>query len=329
MNGEPVDRPPVSLWKHFPNEDQSAKDLAEATLRWQAMLDLDFIKLMPPGDYATIDWGAASEYQGASGGTRQTIRYPVQSAVDWDHIRPLDVSTGFNAEVIETCGLVRRALGPDIAILQTIFSPLTIANKLSGGLVLTHLREQPERVHAALRVITDVTVQLTRQSLKAGADGVFFASQCATSDLTTRAEYAEFGTGYDLPVIAAAREGGSEFTLVHVHGPNTYFDVLAGYGGDALNWHDRRTGPSITEVLRRYPDQAPVAGIDEHAISTMTAEEVRAQVADARNPAGDRRLMIAPGCVILIETPEENLRAAVQAAKETNSGQDDQVLGGP
>ena len=319
LRGDDLDHPPISLWRHFPEEDQSAQDLAASTLRWQAMLDLDFIKLMPPGDYATIDWGATSEFRGAPGGTRETTHYPIQSPEDWLNIKPVSASKGFNAHVVDACRLVREGVGPDVPVLQTIFSPLTIGNKLSNGLVIDHVRSHPENVHQALDAIRDVTVALTKASLEAGADGVFFASQCATSELVSREEYDEFGVAYDAPVLAAAGEAGSIFTLIHIHGENTFFDVMAGYDGHALNWHDRRVGPPISEVLQEYSERAAVAGIDEKAIATMTAEQVAEQVRDARAQAGDRRLLIGPGCVALVATPEENLRAAVAAARQSSS----------
>jgi uroporphyrinogen decarboxylase len=316
LAGGEVDRTPVSLWRHFPNEDQSAEALADSTLAWQESLNLDFIKLMPPGDYATIDWGARSEYRGAAGGTRETVVYPIQSPEDWRHIVPVDADAGFNGEVIRACRLVRQALGDDIPILQTIFSPLTVANKLSDGLVLEHLRSHPDRVHEALGVIQDVTLEVTRQSLERGADGVFFASQCATSEMVTEDEYQEFGVRYDLPVIEAIRGAGSRFTMIHIHGDNTYFDILAGYEGHALNWHDRRVGPSIADVQARYPGRGLVAGIDEVAIGTMSASDVEAQVASAREEAGNRNLLIGPGCVIPVGTPVTNLAAAVRSARQ-------------
>jgi uroporphyrinogen decarboxylase len=315
LKGAELDRPPISLWRHFPDADQTAEQLAESTLSWQRKLDLDFIKLMPPGDYATIDWGAVSEFQGAPGGTRKTLIYPIEHPDDWRKIRPLDVRHGFNAQMIRACALVREELGGDVPVLQTIFSPLTIASKLSNGRVLEHLRSQPELVHSALEVIQRVTEAFTNASLEAGADGVFFASQCATSDMVTRAEYAEFGTRYDLPVLAAACEARSEFTMIHIHGANTFFDVLAAYDGDALNWHDRRVGPPLAEVLASYPERAAVGGIDERSIATMSAQRAAAQVRDARKATGDRRLLIGPGCVILVATPDENLLAAVEAAR--------------
>lgn len=315
LRDDEVDQVPVSLWQHFPERDQSAEALAASTVAWQEMLGLDFIKLMPPGDYPTIDWGLRSEFRGAPGGTRDAIHHPIQSATDWASIGPVDVRQGFNAEVIRACGLVREAVGDDVPVLQTVFSPLTIASKLSDGRVIEHLRSDPEAVHAALTVIRDVTVAVTRESLRAGSTGVFFASQCASSDVMTREEYDEFGVPYDLAVLAAASEAGSEFTLTHIHGGNTFFDLLAGYPAQAINWHDRRIGPNIATVLGAHGERAAVAGIDEHGIASMSADEVRAQVREARAATGDRRLLIGPGCVALVATPEENLRAAVEAAR--------------
>jgi uroporphyrinogen decarboxylase len=320
LAGASVDRPPVSLWQHFPERDQSATALAEATVAWQDLLQLDFIKLMPPGDYATIDWGLRSEFRGARGGTRDPIHVPIEAPDDWRKIEPVPATAGFNGEVVRACTLVREALGPDVPVLQTIFSPLTIASKLSNGAVVAHLREQPGQVHAALEVIRDVTVEVTRASLAAGASGIFFASQLATADLVTRAEYYAFGVPYDLPVLAAAREAGSEFTLTHIHGANTFFDLLAGYDAHALNWHDRRIGPDIPSVLADYPERAAVAGVDEHGIATQTPEEVRADVLQAREVTQDRRLLVGPGCVVLVATPRENVLAAVSAARETRAG---------
>ena len=94
LAGNEVDQPPVSLWRHFPERDQTAEALADVTLEWQGKFGFDFIKLMPPGDYATIDWGAVSEYQGAVGGTRQTTTFPIMSLGDWANIKPVPVDQG-------------------------------------------------------------------------------------------------------------------------------------------------------------------------------------------------------------------------------------------
>ena len=88
-----------------------------------------------------------------------------------------------NAEVVEAAGLVRDRLGEVVLLLQTVFSPLTTAMKLSGGRVIDHLRERPENVHEALQVVSSVTRDIVTASLDRGASGIFFATQCARHDL--------------------------------------------------------------------------------------------------------------------------------------------------
>jgi hypothetical protein len=86
VNGQDLDRPPVSLWRHFPEEDQTAEGLANATLRWQDSFGFDFIKFMPPRDYPILDWGAEARFEGSPGGTRTTTTFPVHGA-EWQDRR--------------------------------------------------------------------------------------------------------------------------------------------------------------------------------------------------------------------------------------------------
>ncbi|HEU5433883.1 MAG TPA: uroporphyrinogen decarboxylase family protein, partial [Thermomicrobiales bacterium] len=240
LAGDAVDRAPVALWRHFPERDQRAADLTAETLAWQRAFEFDLIKFMPPGDYATIDWGAASEYVGSPGGTRQTTRFPVTTAEDWAALPPLDVRRGFNGEMLEAVRQTRRALAPTVPLLQTIFSPLTIAAKLSNGAVTRHLRERPDLVHAGLRRIAAVTHQMLAASLAAGADGIFFASQLADRSALDDAAYAEFGIPYDLAALAALDPAA--ILLLHLHGQQPMLEIADRYPPGLLNWHDRKAG---------------------------------------------------------------------------------------
>ena len=312
LDGLPVDHPPVSLWRHFPERDQTAQDLATVTLAWQRRFGFDFVKLMPPGDYATIGWGAESEYQGSRGGTRQTTRYPISEIEDWRTISAVPIDQGMNREVLEAARLVDEGLNGEVPVLQTIFSPLTIAMKLSNGQVIQHLRQEPALIHDALRAITAVTRQLTEATLRHGASGIFFATQAASTDVMTPEEYVEFGVPYDILVLEAALT--SRFTLVHIHGEHILFDELRTYPTQALNWHDRRTPPTLAEGQARS-GRAVVGGIDERAIVRMTPDAAAAQARDAVAELNGRAVMVAPGCVIPIDTPEANVEAVVRAVR--------------
>lgn len=311
--GEPVDRPPVSLWHHFPERDQTAADLTASTLAWQRRFEFDLVKFMPPGDYPTIDWGATSDYRGAAGGTRTTTRFPINGPGDWAKLTPLDVRQGFNGVVLDAVRRTRDGLSDDVPLLQTIFSPLTIAMKLSNGGAIEHSRAHPEALRAGLEVIAPVTAAMARASIDAGADGLFFASQCADFRLLDETEYREFGVHYDLTVLADLPD--SAIVMLHLHGDAPMFDLQALYPAQILNWHDRHAQPDLP-TGQRESGRCVAGGINERTIATMAPADAAAQARDAIATMQGRRLIVAPGCVIPVATPAVTVRAIVDAVRE-------------
>jgi uroporphyrinogen decarboxylase len=312
IDGRRVDHPPVSLWRHFPEVDQTAEGLAGATLSWQRRFGFDFVKFMPPGDYPIIDWGGVTIYEGATGGTRTTKRFPIAAAADWRRLRPVDVGQGFNRVVLDAVVLTREGLAADVPLLHTVFSPLTIAMKLSNGQAVAQLAANGDDLHEALKVIAEVTRAHIGASLAAGADGFFFATQCADGAVTSIDAYREFGLQYDLAVLEAV--GSGPIVLLHLHGAKPMFELQGDYPADILNWHDRRASPSLAEG-RRLSGRCVTGGIDERRIAVRSAEEIGAEVAGAIEAIGGPGLVVAPGCVIPIDTPEANVDAAVAAAR--------------
>jgi uroporphyrinogen-III decarboxylase len=57
-------------------------------------------------------------------------------------------------------------------------------------------------------------------------------------------------------------------------------------------------------------------GIDHTGVlRTGTVDEVKGEVLQAIQAAGLERLVVAPGCVIPVDAPEENIHAAVDATR--------------
>ena len=79
----------------------------------------------------------------------------------------------------------------------------------------------------------------------------------------------------------------------------------------------RQDGPGIAEVISRI---RPVVcgGVDNLSTLTQgTCPAVREEVGAALGQAGDRPMIIGPGCTFDPElVPEENLDAMVQAVRE-------------
>ncbi len=128
-------RPParLSLWRHWPGDDQDAEALAAAHLRWQADYDWDLLKVGPASSYSVADWGAKDRWVGHIEGTRERTYYPVQNRKRLAKAASrLDPDRGMLATQIEALRQVGKGVGEHVPFIATIFSPLSQAKNLAG-----------------------------------------------------------------------------------------------------------------------------------------------------------------------------------------------------
>jgi uroporphyrinogen decarboxylase len=313
LKSQPVDRVPVALWRHFPNDDLRAETLAARVVEFQRKFDFDFVKVTPAAGYPAEMYGATFEDKKNREGTRAYLTRPVNVLSDWDRIAPLDATNPVFIRETAALKLIRQQLGGEVPILQTIFSPLNSAHNLAGERLFEDLRGQPEILHRALKALTETTARLAVESLRAGADAIFFATQMAARKYLTEDEFRAFGERYDLQVLEAIRAAKSDFVFLHIHGIDIYFDLLAKWPVDVLNWHDRRTAPSLKDARAKHTG-ALAGGINEwDTLAAQSRDVVIAQVHNAIAQTGGRGFIAAAGCVIAIDTPEENIRAVKEA----------------
>ena len=315
LRREPVDRPPVSFWRHVPDVDHTAPGLARAMLAFQQRWDLDFVKVMSSGVYCVEDWGCQLAYRGSPLGARQCSKHAVERRGDWDRIRALDPGAGALGRELEALGLIARGRADDAPILHTVFSPLTVARKLAGARALTDLREAPGAVEPALDAITETMARHARAALAAGADGLFLATQAATPDVLTAEEWSRV----ELPRMRRMLEavaGGSAFTMLHLHGRDVHFDQAATLPVHAINWHDRLTAPTLAEARARFTGGL-VGGLAEgRTLLQGPPDAAAAEAREAVAQTAGRGILVGPGCVLPLATPDAHLAAVLSAVKD-------------
>lgn len=313
IDGKPVDRPPAALWRHFPQDDQQADTLAQAHVAFLKAYDWDFLKVTSASGFYGDDWGLKSSYRPNREGVRHYTDRPIKRETDWPKLRRLDVTAGVYGRELKALRLIRKAL-PDEIILSTLFSPLSIARTLAGETaLLRYLRDSIDETHEGLDIITEATARFAEECLAAGADGLFFATQCASTAYMTIEEYEEFARPYDLRVLEAARH--AEIILLHIHGERIMFEQLIDYPVHIINWHDRRTPPTLKEARAQFSGTI-AGGVD--AVDTIgkgTPEQVTAEVKEAIAQTGGSKFLVTAGCVIPIDAPEANVRAVRQAVE--------------
>lgn len=314
LRNQPVDRPPVSLWRHFYECERTAEDLAGAMLAFQKKYDWDWMKVNPRASYHVEGWGVKVHYPGPTD-KPQVVEYPIKSASDLGNMRPLPLDSGPLDEQIEVMERIGEALGGDTYFLPTIFNPLSIAADLvpSDQDILDVMKNDPQALHAALEVITDTFTRFLRACLDCGADGVFFATtEWASRDRLNEEQWAEWARPYDLRVLEVAQD--APFNVLHVCKENNLLYSLADYPVHAINWAVGSPGnPSLRDV-QLNTDKTVIGGYLNETLQTGTPAQITSEARQAREQTGGRRWMLGPACSIPVDCPEENVRAARTAA---------------
>jgi uroporphyrinogen decarboxylase len=308
-NDPALDRAPVALWRHFPVDDQAPETLAAASLDFQKHYDFDLVKVTPASSFSIKDWGAEDVWEGHTEGTRRYDKYVVREPRDWERLKVLDPRKASHlAAQIACLRQVRSGLGPDVPLLQTVFSPLAQAKNLVGkDALVAHLRQYPDAVMKGLQTIAETSRRFVEACLDTGIDGVFYAVQHAQAGVMSREEYKTFGLPGDQAVLEPAK--ALWCNLLHLHGLNVYFDLAGEYPVQIVNWHDRETPPSLAEAQKRFSGVV-CGGISKNTIVYEDSSQVRKEAADALRQTRGRRLLLGTGCVVPVIAPHGNIQAA-------------------
>ena len=310
---------PFSLWKHHPDVDRNPEGLAQAEIAFHKLIDHDILKISFFGHFPCIDFGCTAEYDGALTGSTTLTSAAINDVSDWETLEPLDVNAGELGNQLRAVELIHKYAQDKVPTMATVFDPSMVADKISDKQLTKYADEHPEILKSALDLITDVTIDFARAAIDAGADGVFLASQHSTHSSVSDEQYKEFVYPYDQKFISRLR-GKSRFIIMHLHArednEEIRFDKIAKTPGiDGINWEDQSSALSLIDGKRKFKG-VTLGGIDHNGMfRTGSPDEATNQVLKAVGEAGLKRLIVAPGCVVTIDTPEENMLAVRDAIR--------------
>lgn len=310
LAGEDTDRPPVALWRHFPGDDQRAADLARSTVEFQMTYDWDFVKLTPSYAYSVLDYGVQDNWDGNADGKRGITKRAVQRSLDWTALRTLDPQRGELAKALDALRLVGEALGDDVPVIMTVYSPLSQAGDVAGdGALLRHMRLHPDRVKSGLSVLTETTLRLIDTLRRLPVAGIYYVMRHANYATLSESEYREFGLPYDQRILDTLPDR-LWFNIAQLRGPDPMFRVARELRVQALNWSDRSTEPTLSQA-RLMVENALCGGLSatEH-LQLGAPSSVRDAARDAMMQMNRKRLILTADCAVPVSTPLSNLRAA-------------------
>lgn len=312
---EKPDRPPFTWWGHTYLEEWEPETLAKVTITRAHRYEWDFVKLQPRASVFAEAFGAEYRPSGNAKESPSLIRAGVQSLDDWEKLADVDATHPDFADQVEAIGLVATNLGPRVPVLQTVFSPLTVAGHLIGSDskgIVTMLKEHPDVIGPALDRIAQALISFSVASVEAGGAGIFFAvSGYASADLLSQEDYERLVLPSDKAVIAGLTSQASEaawFNILHLCGPRLNFDLAPAFGLPVVSWSVYEDGnPSLAEGRDRS-GLAAMGGLGQKTtLAKGTPDDVLAEGHAALEGTDGRGVILAPGCSVAVTAPAENL----------------------
>lgn len=294
--GEEVDRLPVTVWMHFASEHLPGDETAALYTKYVKEYDFDFLKVM--NDYRLPLPGIDA----------------FQTAEDLGRFKKLSMDERPFREQILVLNEMRRLMGPEFPLVETVFSPAQVIQRAGGQAALDTIVEHPEAGLAALEVVTEMMCAHVERVAEAGAAGIYFSVDGAgrpeegglPDEVFTR-----FIEPFDRRVLEAA-EG--LIRVVHVHGYGLDFDRVKNYPAEVWSWSHHHTKPTLSEVRARS-SAAIMGGINRERVSRQTRLQLEDDIRATAEEAGTRGLLIAPGCTAPPDTPRHLLHYAVSVAR--------------
>lgn len=314
LNGEKSDRSIVSGWHHFLDKEQSAIDLAEATIDFAKKYDWDWIKINPRATYLAEAFGNQYDFNDYRWVFPRQSQSIIQNYADIWNVKEVEVATSAPLqEQLEAVQYIREGL-PETPIIQTMFSPLTILMFLTGNSSYVNqtmygsekpldfkklLLSERAGVHQALHAIALTMAKYVEALEAVGVDGVFYAvTGTAHPQLFDEATFNEFSRPYDLIVLNAMKKGKRILHTCGAHAQPARFDD---YPVEGISWDTEAKGnPGLELPL----EKTKVAGVDHEIFDGMNDALIEQQAKRALEIMDGQSFLLVPNCAVSVKATE-------------------------
>lgn len=225
---------------------------------------------------------------------------------------------GRMAVVLEGIHRLKEMCGGEIPVLGYLQAPFRHASMLrSPEKILTDIYKSPQCVKGLLELCVSTQIKWGTALIQAGADVLFISDPMSSSDMISPQIWMKFAQPYTTQVVSALKKLGAKI-IMHICGDTIdRLESMAATGVDGLSLDGK---VNMNEARKILGDHICLMGnLDPtHLLVFGTPEEVEKESSHlmASVTGMKRNYILSSGCTVPINTPPENIRAMVAAAKK-------------
>ena len=276
LAGKELDRPAFTFWHHFGLK--TPEEHAARTLAFHRAYRTDIVKVM------------------------SDFPYPKPAGKWYD----LNVEANPFPQQIRALELIRDGLGGSAYMMETVFNPWNVAQKLSSKEDVLRLKdENPQALMDALDAIMRSEINHARRVLAIkNVVGILYSVANANQVEMPPADYEKFSRPFDKRFLEAI--GETKLTFLHLHVQPGYLEFFRDFTAPVINYSLHVSGIPMAEVRSQFPSWVIAGGIDEVNYRTLTADQLRSQWQAAAQAAG-RKFLLTPGCSVPNDSTDAEL----------------------
>lgn len=295
--GEKIEYIPTAFWLHF--DKSKIKTLEENFNEHKKFLEetnVDILKIMNEFEF------------------RRSVK--VLRASDWDSI---GVYTKDSYEISEQKKLIEKVLKElkDKAVyFGTIHGVLASLSHSSGykysvsyKLFKEHFNNNPDKIKSALEKITESTINLIRENIKAGVDGIYYASLGGEIEKYSDEDFEKFIKPFELMVLKEINSY-NKISILHMCKHNINIHRYKDYKADIYNWSVNNSDYSLEDGYNLFKEKVMLGGFEDRSgvLVNGSNEEIKIYTRYLVNKMKNKKFILGADCTLPTDINRDKIR---------------------
>jgi len=234
------------------------------------------------------------------------VSHPLMEGIELEDMKVPCACKGRIPMVMEATRLLKEQ-HPDIALYGLITGPFTLALHLLGTDIFMQMMMEPDKIHTLMRFTTDVAKMMATNYIESGADIIALVDPM-TSQIDPMS-FETFVSPYIKEINDLIRDADALSSLFVCGNAQQNIEVMCQTKPDNISIDENIPLDFVRDIALKY--NVSFGGNIKLTVVLLMGDEdaSRRDALECMDIGGKKGFILAPGCDLAMETPQENLIA--------------------